>query len=54
MIRPQSSRLGMLLNVVLKLFCMVGTHSCEDLIESQSCSDRGACGFVLTANPDPT
>jgi|ERR1035438_8336016 hypothetical protein len=24
----------------------------EKLIESQSCSGRGACGFVLTAKPD--
>ena len=31
MSRLQSSRSGMLLNVVLKLFCMVGTHSCEDV-----------------------
>ena len=26
----------------------------EKLIESQSCSGRGACGFVLTRNPDIT
>ena len=27
----RSSRSGMPLNVVLKLFCMLGTHSCEDV-----------------------